>query len=263
MISSLMDFATLAKWIIKTIRIENLNSITNFFMKQGKSYWIQFKSWLWGLNCDLHEALVRKIVPIMPVVEDTFDELERRVDQIADAEKFEECIEIDVSRNEEYNQDFGVYPSVITCDSDYENAISDNETDSGVELTRPDLPAKKKFDRKLAAKQRHKIRDGFLQRACTAVEIQLRTKHGLVPTNELNEQALRMSAIEICSRYNMNDIDTQLLTMKPVYMAMIPDQQQMDAIRIIYNSEVSGRHAAVEALRSSSAYGHFKSGHYC
>jgi len=194
---------------------------------------MNFKAWFWGLNCDNHAQLVRKIVPVMPIIEDSFDALERRTDAVADEEKFEECIEIDISSNDQFNQQIMVENEGTTT-----------------------------FDRKAARKQRHKIKEFFLEKACRAVEIQLRTKHGLVPSNELNEQALRMSAVEICRFYNMNDMDTMLLSMKPVYKAMIPDQQQMDALRIIYNSETSGRVATVEALRNSASYAHFTSGHY-
>jgi hypothetical protein len=101
-----------------------------------------------------------------------------------------------------------------------------------------------------------------MARATLAVEMKLRTKHGLVPGNELNEHALRMSAQEMCREYNINDLDTYFLTNAPVMRAMIPDQRQMDALRVIYNSESAARRSTVEALRNSEAYSHFKSGHY-
>jgi len=238
-----MDFAGLAGWLYHNFSSTKLNMFTAWMRKQGRDYWMTFKAWFWGLNCDDHEELVRKIVPVMPIVEDSFDQLEKRVDHVSDAEKFEECIEIDLSDNSHFNE---VFKQDLT----------------GSETAEDDRHAVALFNQKAGRRQRHRIRSKFIERACTALEIQLRTKHGLVPANELNEQALKMSAIEICRMYNINDADTSLLVQRSVYRAMIPDQQQMDAIRIIYNSETSGRRAAVEAIRNSEAFAHYKSGHY-
>jgi hypothetical protein len=236
MVVSIIDFGSLCGWILNKMNATKINMFTNFIMKQGKNYWMNFKSWFWGLNCDLHEMLVRKIVPVMPVIDDEFDKLEQRVDAVADAEKLSECLELDMSINEEFNENW---------------ETRDDGSDADVVKS---LKAKRK--------QTHKIREFQMGNACRAVEIMLRTKHGVVPGNELNEHALRMSAIEICRQYNINPIDTYILTNKPVVMAMIPDQRQMDAIRVLYNQETSGRRATIEALRNSEQYSHFKSGHY-
>jgi hypothetical protein len=235
--ASIIDIATIAKWLVNNLTQTKISMFVNFILKQGKQYWMSFKSWFWGLNCDNHEALVRNLLPIMPVTEDAFDKLAARVEQVSDAlifDKFEECIEMDMSCNEEFNQDLVVK--------------KEGEEDT--------------FNRKAGVKQRHRIKDGKLSHACKAIELQLRTKHGLVPGNELNEAALRMTALETCKMYNMNDIDTYYLCRKPVMMAMIPDQMQMDAIRCIYNGETSARRATAEALRASESYAHFTSGHY-
>nr|UHS72287.1 MAG: hypothetical protein 1 [Regressovirinae sp.] len=233
---SIISFESLIGWIGRNLTYNRLNQFTNFIMKQGKGYWMSFKSWFWGLNCEMHEMLVRKIVPVMPIIDDEFDKLEARVEQVADFEKLSECLEIDLSKNEEFNESW-----------ETRNDGSDVDAVKGNKARR---------------KQTHKIREFFMQKACVAVEMMLRTKHGLVPGNELNEHALRMSAAEICRSYNINVLDTYILTHKPVMMAMIPDQTQMDALRVIYNSETAGRRATVEALRNSEQYSHFKSGHY-
>jgi hypothetical protein len=236
MVISIITFESLFRWLSKNITFNKISQFHSFVIKQGRNYWMNFKSWFWGLNCDLHEALVRKIVPIMPVVDDEFDRLEARVDAIADAEKLSECLELDISINEEFNESW-------------------ETRDDGT-----DVDAVKSL--KAKRKQTHKIRKFQMGNACRAVEIMLRTKHGVVPGNELNEHALRMSAIEICRQYNINSVDTYILTNKPVMMAMIPDQRQMDAIRVLYNQETSGRRATIEALRNSEQYSHYKSGHY-
>lgn len=114
-----------------------------------------------------------------------------------------------------------------------------------------------KIDRKAMRQQRHQVREGMMEAACRAVEIRLRVRHGLVPSNELNEQALRMTALEICREYNINEADTLLLTNKPVWKAMIPDQMQMDALRIIYNGETQSRLNTVEMLRNSAKFSVF------
>jgi hypothetical protein len=234
---SMIAFEMVATWIGKNCTYNRLSQLTNFFMKQGRSYWMSFKAWFWGLNCEIHEALVRKVLPIMPVVEDSFDLLEARVEMLADTENLSECLELDYSCNPEFNE------------TSAKGNDADEKTCRALEL-------------KAMRKQKHRIRDGFMARAVLAVEIRLRTKHGLVPGNELNEHALRMSAQEICREYNVNDLDTYFLTQAPVMKAMIPDQRQMDALRVIYNSESAARRSTVEALRNSEAYSHFKSGHY-
>lgn len=236
MVVSIVDFGSLCSWLMKMCSPTRLNMFTNFIKKQGKEYWISFKSWFWGLNCDLHEGLVRKIIPVMPVLDDEFDRLEARVDAICDAENLSECLIIDMSINEEYNESWDT-----------------KDTGEHADIVHA-LKAKRK--------QMHKIRDHMLEKACRAMELMLRTKHGIVPGNELNEHALRMSALEICRQHSVNHIDTYLLCNKPVFKAMIPDQTQMDALRIIYNQESSSRRSTVEALRNSENYSHFTSGHY-
>jgi hypothetical protein len=233
----IIDYMSLANWIFSKLNATKINMFTSFVMKQGKSYWMNFKSWLWGLNCDIHEALVRKILPVMPVVEDSFDMLEARVEMLADTENLTECLELDYSNNSEFNETW----------------VEKNETDDN---------SNRRSKLKALRKQRHKIKEGFMGRAVLAVEIMLRTKHGLVPGNELNEHALRMSAQEICRDHSINPLDTYFLTQAPVMKAMIPDQRQMDALRVIYNGESAARRSTVEALRNSEAYSHFKSGHY-
>jgi hypothetical protein len=227
----------LAQWISKKFTINNINTLVNYFFKQGRQFWISFKSWFWGLNCEIHETLVRKILPIMPVVEDSLDLLEARVEMLADTENLTECLELDYSCNEEFNETYA------------KGSDNDQGKDRVLEL-------------KAKRKQKHRIKEGYMGRAVLAVEIMLRTKHGLVPGNELNEHALRMSAQEICRDHSVNSLDTYFLTQAPVMKAMIPDQRQMDALRVIYNSESSARRSTVEALRGSEAYSHFKSGHY-
>lgn len=237
MVISIIDFSSLCSWFLKQCNATKLNMFTSFIMKQGRSYWMQFKTWFWGLNCEIHEALVRKILPIMPVVEDSLDMLEARVEMLADTENLSECLELDYSCNDEFNEFFA------------EASVDGPDRDMAREL-------------KAQRKQKHRIKDGFMARATLAVELKLRTKHGLVPGNELNEHALRMSAQEMCREYNINDLDTYFLTNAPVMRAMIPDQRQMDALRVIYNSESAARRSTVEALRNSEAFSHFKSGHY-
>jgi hypothetical protein len=201
---------------------------------------MSFKSWFWGLNCDIHEQLVRKMLPVMPVIDDEFDMLEARVEMLADTENLSECLELDYSCNPEFNE-------LFARRNDGESKTPERDAELALKAQR---------------KQKHKIKDGFMGRATIAVEIMLRTKHGLVPGNELNEHALRMSAQEMCRTYNINDLDTYFLTNAPVMRAMIPDQRQMDALRVIYNSESASRRSTVEALRNQEAYSHFKSGHY-
>nr|UHS72359.1 MAG: hypothetical protein 1 [Regressovirinae sp.] len=236
MVFSIISFDVLLRWLSNNVTFNKLSQFQNFVLKQGKNYWMSFKSWFWGLNCDLHEKLVRKIVPVMPVIDDEFDRLEARVEAICDAENLSECLEIDLSENAEFNES-------------WETKDDGSDADAVKAL-------------KAKRKQTHKIKEFFMLKACKAVELQLRTKHGVVPGNELNEHALRMSAQEICAFYSINKIDTYILCNRPVMMAMIPDQTQMDALRVIYNQETSGRRATVEALRNSEAYSHFKSGHY-
>lgn len=233
---SVVSFDSLVSWVLKNFTITKLSMLTGFLMKQGKNYWIGFKSWFWGLNCDLHEALVRKMLPIMPVIDDEFDKLEERVESICDAENLSECLEIDLSINEEFNENWET-----------------KDDGSDVDVVKA-LKARRK--------QTHRIRDGKMAAANRAVEIMLRTKHGIVPGNELNEHALRMSAQEICRSYSINSVDTYMLTNAPVMKAMVPDQTQMDALRVIYNQESASRRSTVEALRSSESFSHFKSGHY-
>jgi len=236
MVIAIVTFDRLLTWFTSNFTAARLCQLQSFIMKQGKSWWMGFKAWFWGLNCDIHEAFVRRFMPIMPVIEDDFEQLEERVNEIPRAIPLSECIEQVRSVNEEFNE----YVPV-----DEEGEV---------------VPA---AAHKAAKKQTHRIRMGMLQAAAEAVELELRTKHGVVPANELNEQSLKMSAIEICRQFNLNSVDTYFLCNKPVAMAMIPCQKQLDNVRIIYNNESSNRRASIEALRNSEAYSHFKSGHYC
>jgi len=176
----------------------------------------------------------------MPIVDDEFDQLERRVEQVFDNENLSECLELDFSCNDEWNETFAKR-------GDNSDKKTENEEQMRLKAQR---------------KQTHKIRKNMIETAIKAVEIQLRTKHGIVPGTELNEHTLRMSAQEMCTKYNINAVDTYLLSHAPVYRAMIPDQRQMDAIRIIYNSETQGRVASVEALRNNAKFSHYTPGPY-
>jgi hypothetical protein len=300
--------------LLRVLNPSNLVSFHRWMVQQGREIWIRFKSWYWGLNCDIHEKFVRTLVPIVPIIDEeinareALDALERRVDTIALEYKFEEVIEIDYNeKNEEFNQDLYdqgdderadinvvmIYPTnpitgarthVDVCtnplQSEQDDVLEEEVTEAiamGLAIVPFEetadtackrienitIPTKLVMRKKEARKQTHKIIEGHINDAIRAVEVQVRTKHGLVPSNELNEQALRMTALEICKSYNMNDMDTALIVNKAAYMAMIPDQQQMDAIRIIYNSETQSRLNTIEALRMSAEYSAFNMSPSC
>jgi hypothetical protein len=292
------DCIALFNHLIKWLNPTRIGHFANWMVKQGREMWMQFKAWYWGLNCDIHEKFVRMLVPVVPEIDATLfevemNELERKTDEVAMEEKLEECLIIDMSINQEFNQvlatkmkkdevlfmetpldcngkplvqtgletasedgDFDEEHEFVECCDELEEGPSDDEMFEARSRKQKQF-AQFKLDRKAMKQQRHKIRDGMMERACRAMEIRLRVRHGLVPSNELNEQALRMTALKICEEYHINDADTLLLTSKPVWKAMIPDQMQMDALRIIYNSETQRRLNSVEMLRASAKFSVF------
>jgi len=285
------DCIALFNHLIKWLNPSRISGFASWMVKQGRDLWMQFKAWYWGLNCDIHERFVRLMVPVVPEIDatlfnDEMTQLAMKTDDIALEEKLEECLVLDLSINQEYNQVLGtrMKPDEVlfmetplgpdgkpiengeASEEEIQKVLTGLETDE-IDLTDNEIEiarsikhkqhAQFKLDRQAMRKQRHKIRDGMMERACRAMEIRLRVRHGLVPSNELNEQALRMTALKICEEYNINDADTLLLTNKPVWKAMIPDQMQMDALRIIYNSETQSRLNTVEMLRNSAKFSVF------
>lgn len=277
-------FAHMAKWLNPS----NLGYWANWMVKQGRDLWIQFKSWLWGLDCDVHMYFVRLLVPVVPVVDmkiqDAITQLEYEV-MNSSKDILEECIEPDWSVQPEYNEIVYTTPSKadtpsygpINASNFVRTGVTTVELSTGytsdddqetVEIEMHEVVTQVsggevKEDRAKLRQQRHRIKDGCIQAACRAIETRLRTKHGIVPSNELNEQALRMSALQICKDYNINEADTMLLTLKPVHMAMIPNQQQINAIKTVYNAETQSRIDTISALRASTSTSVFNLQPFC
>lgn len=205
----------------------------------------------------------------------------------------EDCLEPDFSCNAEYNEEAFVQMDARTVlykdevrrldgttvpeaelEKFYVDAVEALEgSDKDDEDTTDPRPEKRsnsprrdvlfRMDRLKMRKQKHMIRHGFIEKAVECVEKRIRVRHGIVASNELNEQAIRMTALQICSDYNINENDTLLIATKATWKAMIPDQMQISALKMIYNDETQDRLSTVEALRASAKTSVFSLRPFC
>jgi hypothetical protein len=215
----MMILDSLFHFLVKKLTDGSIRALVNYLLKCGRELYINFKVWFIGLNTDRYAELVEKVIPVLHDAEDNMRQVEERLEQLSDdMMNPEDCLEIDISQNEWVNEEILKEGKVV---------------------------------KELALKQRKKIRTFRRGEFERAIEAQLRLKHWNVDANRMNENAINHSARLLCDSYQLNMMDTFATVMRVVPRVLVPNQNTMDALSIIYNQKSQNLRLRAEALRKS------------
>lgn len=152
------------------------------------------------------------------------------------------------------------------------DALSEEEFDKILDVPFPTTPdvnvalAKQKceelaYNRKEAREQRTRVRPGYMKKAIEAVVAHLRVNHNIMDQgmNVVDEAAMRVSATDLCVKYKLNTGCTLAIVQSASYLALVPDEKSIDAVKLAYNPQASGRRTLISTLRKTIWAGDFKS----
>nr|QXV86633.1 replicase-associated protein [Tombusviridae sp.] len=215
----LFDVDKLLVWVSKF----NPTRVLTAICRAGVDMWNHFRKWFFGLNFDHHEWAVQAFMPLMPQFTFDMEDVIKRQTSDNTELKLEDCLELDMATEQYYNE----------------------------ELYKEDDKGNMKMEIKSHRRQIKKIRAGMVEAAIRAVEKRIRNRHSIYgdDMNTIDEQAVRLTAADICGEFKINENDSNKLIFSAAYRAMTPDQTGVDALKLAYNPVSQDRRALVSAIR--------------